>query len=235
MAGNGVATVSWSAPNDGGTSITSYTVTPYIGSVAQAPQTFASPATSQTITGLTNGTAYTFTVTATNKAGTSPASTPSAAVTPVVPSALRIVNGTGTPGKPDQGDQVVVTYSAPPAASSFCSSWTTSSHPDLSGSNVYAAIQAQPSGFDSFAVFDTACAGDFNFGWIDLGQLGYCTGTVEFTDSTIHWDGINTLTITLGSPNGATSVVSAPSVATYNPASALGLSGTITSPSEVQF
>jgi putative nucleotidyltransferase with HDIG domain len=234
-AGNGVATVSWSAPDDGGTSITSYTVTPHIGSVAQAPQTFASSATSQTITGLTNGTAYTFTVTATNKVGTSPASTPSAPVTPLVPSALRIVNGTGTRGKPDQGDQVIVTYSTPPAASSFCSLWTASSHPDLSGSDVYAAVQAQPSGFDSFAVFDTACEGAFNFGWIDLGQLGYCTGTVEFTDSTIHWDGINTLTITLGSPDGATSVVSAPSVATYNPTSALGISGTISSPSEEQF
>ncbi|MGD0379627.1 MAG: HD domain-containing phosphohydrolase [Acidimicrobiales bacterium] len=234
MAGNGEASVSWSAPYDGGASITSYTVTPYSDSVAQAPRTFASSATSQTITGLTNGTAYTFTVTATNKAGTSPASTPSAAVTPGVPSTLRIVNGTGTPGKPDQGDQVIVTYSTPPAASSFCSLWTTASHPDLSGSNVYAAIQAQ-SGFDSFAVFDTACEGDFNFGWIDLGQLGYATGTVDFTDSTIHWDGINTLTITLGSPTGATSAVSAPSVATYNPASALGISGTISSPSEEQF
>jgi len=234
MAGNGEATVSWSAPDDGGASITSYTVTPYIGSVAQAPQTFASSARSQTITGLTNGTAYTFRVTATNKAGTSPASTPSAPVTPVVPSALRIVNGPGTPGKPDQGDQVIVTYSTPPGASSFCSLWTTSSHPDLSGSNVYAAIEAYAS-FDSFAVFDTACAGEFNFGWINLGQLGYCTGTVEFTDATIHWDGANTLTITLGSPDGATSVVSAPSIATYNPAPALGLSGTIDSPSEVQF
>jgi hypothetical protein len=155
-------------------------------------------------------------------------------VTPLVPSALRIVNGTGTAGKPDQGDQVIVTYSTPPAASSFCNLWTTSSHPDLTGSNVYAAIQAQAT-FDSFAVFDTACAGDFNFGWIDLGQLGYCSDTVEFTSATIHWDGNNTLTITLGSPNGATAVLSAPSVATYNPASVLGLSGTINSPSEVQF
>jgi putative nucleotidyltransferase with HDIG domain len=232
--GNGEATVSWSTPGDGGASITSYTVTPHVGSVAQAPQTFASSPTSQIFTGLTNGTAYTFTVTATNKAGTSPASTPSAPVTPLVPSALRIVNGAGAAGKPDQGDQVIVTYTTPPAASSFCNLWTTSSHPDLSGSNVYAAIQAQAT-FDSFAVFDTACAGDFNFGWIDLGQLGYCTGTVQFTDATIHWDGNNTLTITLGSPNGVTSVVSAPSVATYNPASALGVSGTINSPSEVHF
>ncbi|QEW01549.1 fibronectin type III domain-containing protein [Microbacterium caowuchunii] len=34
------------------------------------------------VTGLSNGTAYTFTVTATNTAGTSPASTPTAKTTP---------------------------------------------------------------------------------------------------------------------------------------------------------
>src|SRR2546427_136593 len=39
-AGDGTATVTWSAPAyDGGAAITSYTVTPYIGSTAQTPQT----------------------------------------------------------------------------------------------------------------------------------------------------------------------------------------------------
>ena len=39
-AGNGSATVSWTAPSsNGGSAITSYTVTPYIGSTAQAPVT----------------------------------------------------------------------------------------------------------------------------------------------------------------------------------------------------
>ena len=84
-AGNGSATVSWLAPtNTGGSAITSYTVTPYIGSTAQTPVkvTGSPPATSTTVTGLTNGTSYTFTVSATNSSGTSPASAPSNAVTP---------------------------------------------------------------------------------------------------------------------------------------------------------
>ncbi len=71
-AGDGSATVSWTAPTDGGSPITSYTVTPFIGSTAQTTKTVTGspPGTSTTVTGLTNGTAYTFTVTATNAIGT---------------------------------------------------------------------------------------------------------------------------------------------------------------------
>src|SRR5262249_10122481 len=84
-AGNGSATVSWTAPsNNGGSTITKYTVTPFIGSTAQTPVTVTGspPATSTTVSGLTNGTNYTFTVTATNATGTSPASSPSTPLTP---------------------------------------------------------------------------------------------------------------------------------------------------------
>ena len=74
-AGNGSATVSWTAPsNTGGSAITSYTVTPYIGSAAQTPVTVTGnpPATSTAVTGLTNGTSYTFAVSATNGNGAGP-------------------------------------------------------------------------------------------------------------------------------------------------------------------
>ena len=73
-AGNASATVSWTAPSNGGSTITKYTVTPFIGSTAQTPVTVTGspPATSTTVTGLTNGTSYTFTVSATNAIGTGP-------------------------------------------------------------------------------------------------------------------------------------------------------------------
>jgi hypothetical protein len=80
--GNGAATVSWTAPSNGGTPITNYTVTPYAGSTALTPTIVSGNATSTPIGGLNNGTSYTFTVTATNAVGTSPPSTPSNAVTP---------------------------------------------------------------------------------------------------------------------------------------------------------
>src|SRR5215469_2656167 len=84
-AGNGSATVSWTAPsNNGGSTITKYTVTPFIGSAAQTPVTVTGspPATSANVSGLTNGTSYTFTVTAANALGAGPASPPSNVVTP---------------------------------------------------------------------------------------------------------------------------------------------------------
>ncbi len=83
-AGNASAQVTWTAPSNGGSAITSYTVTPFIGATAQTPTTVTGspPATTTTVTGLTNGTAYTFTVSATNAIGTGPASAASNAVTP---------------------------------------------------------------------------------------------------------------------------------------------------------
>ena len=61
------ATVTWTAPaSTGGSPLTGYVVTPFIAGVAQTPVTFTTTATSQMITGLTNGTTYTFKVAATN-------------------------------------------------------------------------------------------------------------------------------------------------------------------------
>src|SRR5258708_15498711 len=85
-AGNAQATVSWTAPStNGGSAITGCTVAPYIGSTAQTVTTFNSTATTETVTGLSNGTAYTFTVAATNATGTGSASSASNSVTPVGP------------------------------------------------------------------------------------------------------------------------------------------------------
>jgi hypothetical protein len=85
--GNTQAVVSWTAPANGGSAITGYIVTPYLGLVAQAPQTFLTISPSDTLTGLINGSSYTFTVAATNTLGNGSASAASNVVTPAVPSA----------------------------------------------------------------------------------------------------------------------------------------------------
>ena len=105
-AGNAQATVSWDAPaSNGGAPITGYTVTASSG----GSQCTTTGATSCVVTGLTNGTDYTFTVTATNGLGTtSAASSASNSVTPAtVPGAPTI--GTATAGNA----QASVTWTAP--------------------------------------------------------------------------------------------------------------------------
>ena len=94
------AAVTWTAPaSTGGSPITSYTVTPYAGGTAGNPVQVNAPATSATVSGLTNGTAYAFSVTATNANGTGAASAASAAVTPE-----DTVFDFVTPSTPDSGD-----------------------------------------------------------------------------------------------------------------------------------
>ncbi|WP_261808006.1 fibronectin type III domain-containing protein [Paenibacillus sp. N3.4] len=77
-AGDGQATISFTLPMDnGGSAITRYEVTASPGNI-----TVAGAASPITVTGLSNGTAYTFTVKAVNSVGKSAASTVSNIVTP---------------------------------------------------------------------------------------------------------------------------------------------------------
>ncbi|MGH3009894.1 MAG: fibronectin type III domain-containing protein, partial [Gaiellaceae bacterium] len=80
-AGDGQATVSWSAAADNGSAVTSYTVTAAPGGRTCT----TSGALHCTVPGLTNGTAYRFTVKATNGIGSGPASAASSEVTPHQP------------------------------------------------------------------------------------------------------------------------------------------------------
>jgi hypothetical protein len=94
------AIVSWTAPgNDGGSAITGYVVTPFIGATAQTTTTVGASAQATRVTGLTNETAYTFKVAATNAVGTGTQSAASVAVTPYA-SILDL----GTPSAIDDGD-----------------------------------------------------------------------------------------------------------------------------------
>lgn len=82
LAGNGEAQVSWIAPSsDGGSPIINYTV--ITEPPTTGPQTTPDASTTLLVTGLTNGTSYTFTVYATNIMGNSFIS---AATQPVTPS-----------------------------------------------------------------------------------------------------------------------------------------------------
>ena len=122
VAGDSEVVVSWTAPvSDGGSVISSYKVT----SSPHNKTCTTTGALTCTVAGLTNATAYTFTVAATNTAGTGLASTASGAATPVtVPGVPTGVSGVA-------GDsEVVVSWTAPVSDGGLAiSSYTVTSSP----------------------------------------------------------------------------------------------------------
>lgn len=99
----GSVTVAFTAAATGGTP-TSYTATSSPGSI-----TGTGASSPITVTGLTDGTSYTFTVTATNSTGTSPASAASNSVTPTGTAYYSIATVTGT------GSSGTITFSSIPS------------------------------------------------------------------------------------------------------------------------
>jgi Fibronectin type III domain len=97
-AGNATATARWTAPANGGSPITSYTLQVRTGAVVVRTVTGIAPgAISNVVNTLTNGTAYNFRVRALNAIGTGPLSAASNVVTPATVPAAPVI-GTATAG-----------------------------------------------------------------------------------------------------------------------------------------
>jgi hypothetical protein len=201
-AGNGSASVSWTAPANGGSAITSYTVTPYANGAAQSPTTVTGnpPAAGATVTGLANGTGYTFTATATNAVGTSPASSPSNAVTPssaVTPAFVQqssthkagVTSTSVTLGAPSVvGNRMIVEVgtwgSGSPTAKSVADSagntytelthFTASDHTELS---VWSAPISTAGGTALTVTATTTASGDIGLASLEYSGLSTAAGT----------------------------------------------------------
>jgi hypothetical protein len=131
-SGDAQATVRWLAPaSDGGSAIISYVLTTMPGG---ATLTVAGNQLSATMTGLVNGTSYTFSVAAVNAIGTGPSATsnpatPTAAATaPAAPANVKAVN--------DKPGQVTVTWDAPDNHGSAITNYVVSNDKDASTQNV---------------------------------------------------------------------------------------------------
>ncbi len=137
-SGNTTATVAWTAPTfNGGSTITSYTATASPGG-----RTCTTSGTTCVITGLTNQTAYTITVTATNVTGVGSASA-AASVTPHL-----LVPGAPTAVAAAPGDTTVtVSWAAPVAnGSSAITGYTVSSSPGSATCSTTTALSCTVTG-----------------------------------------------------------------------------------------
>mgnify|MGYP000408531009 CR=1 FL=1 len=95
--GDAKATISWTAPlSDGGSPVTGYTVTSTPGS--RTCSVAGSAGASCTVTGLTNNTNYSFTVTAANAIGTGPAAN-TATITPIAVPDMPVITTTSADGE----------------------------------------------------------------------------------------------------------------------------------------
>ncbi len=193
----GSAIVSWAAPSNGGDVILSYQVTTNPGGHVT---TVASPVplpTMATITGLTNGTSYTFTVTATNDIGTGPASNATSAVTPfTVPGAPTSLSAT------QSGTQATVTWAAPASDGwSTITGYTVTSNPATTVVPVTApATTATISGLTAgtpytFSVLATNAAGNgpsaTTAATIPLAPTG-ATATAGPASALVNWTPLST-------------------------------------------
>ncbi|MEO6493319.1 MAG: fibronectin type III domain-containing protein, partial [Ilumatobacteraceae bacterium] len=154
VAGDGQATISWTAPAAGDSPITGYTVT----GAPSGACTVVAPVTSCLISGLTNGTTYSFTVTATSSTGTGPASAPIAAVVPFTVPAAPIAP-TATAG----ANSVTISWTAPANNGRPITGYTVTGVPG--GSCTTATTSCTIAGLTAgtsytFRVFATNAAGD---------------------------------------------------------------------------
>ena len=106
--------VRWAAAADGGSAITRYVVTAYVGKAGKAAATVTVPAKllATTVKGLRNGTGYTVDVRAVNATGTGLASARSAVVTPATVPGRASVTGTKA-GKAGGRSTALLTWKAP--------------------------------------------------------------------------------------------------------------------------
>ncbi|XRQ04658.1 fibronectin type III domain-containing protein [Actinomadura welshii] len=160
-ASDGTASVSWQRPvDDGGSPIIEYTVT---ASPGGASVTVDAPSLQANVTGLTNGTAYSFTVTARNAVGASAPSAPSQPVTPRG-SAEKPSPPTGITAAPQDG-AAVVAWQKPPEGSSPITSYTVLASPGGAAAIVRAPqLEATVTGLDNgtaytFTVTATSAVG----------------------------------------------------------------------------
>lgn len=176
-------------------------------------------------TGLADG-SYTYSVTATDSAGNASSPSPGTVVVDgTAPRAadVQATNGTGTAGRPDAGDRLVLTFTEAGGLdpASVASGW------DGTSRNVVVRL-AENGGNDALTVYDSANTTPLNLGVVQT-QANLANQARTFgatgTPSTIVLTGGNVVTVTLGTPSGATRADAAATMNWTPNATAVDLAG----------
>lgn len=170
-AGNATASVTFTAPANLGIPaiITGYTVTSSPGGI-----TGTGTSSPITVSGLSNGTAYTFTVTATNATGTGPASAASNSITPVAPymEYLIVAGGGGGSGGGGGGGGMLT------GTTIFSGSYTVTI--GAGGSSQFQTTGNASPGANSLITGLTAIGGGFGAGATNVGGSGGSGGGASY-------------------------------------------------------
>jgi hypothetical protein len=105
--------------------------------------------------------------------------------------------GGGTTGTAETGDTITFTYSETMDPESILSNWTGAA------TTVTLRLIDGGAGNDSVQIWNAANTAQLPIGSVDLGATGHVTASVTFTSSTMTQSGAD-ITITLGTPSGAT-------------------------------
>jgi hypothetical protein len=211
VAGDGQAIVSFSAPeSDGGAAITSYSVITFLGGNPHG-SAVSGTASPLTVTGLSNGSTYTFTVSANNSVGSGPPSAPTAPVTPLAapttPGAPTGVSGTGgnalatvswtapasNGGSAITGYRVQVATASGGPFSNAAGCPTTSTTPSC----VATGLSNGTGYFFRVAAINVVGTGPFSVVSAAVTPTGGTGGTVVTADSPVWSDGLGSRTLSL--------------------------------------
>ena len=185
-AGDAQATVSWTAPaSNGGSAITSYTA---ISSPDAKSCTWSTGPLSCTVTGLTNGTAYTFTVKAHNVIGDGPASSASAAVTPTGAAATGQFFHGVTPAR-------IIDSRPPPSRVGPLGAWGAGGIQDVT---VPGGVSGVPSSATAVVLNVTVTGGTVNGDYLSIWPKGATQPTVSSINFNAGQTIANQVTVKLG-------------------------------------
>jgi titin len=224
---DGTVDVTWVAPADNGATITSYAVTssPACSACTGVTATGSPAASSTTVAGLTSGTAYTFTLTATNAVGPGVGSLPSSAVTPALapgtPSGvMATANPDGSVGlswttPPDNGAAITTFTLMPAPACTSCTGLIVSGGPPPASTAVrgltvgssYTFTVSATNGVGTSVISDPSAAVIVTtppgVGQVPSAIEGNGQATLTWNPSAANGSTITTYTI-LAAPGGAT-------------------------------